>query len=606
MIETDLLRPNAAIHDPICQDTVLNKNFTSEYQLMRNEKRETLYAYTIIKDLGEGTFGKVKLASHNHTKEKVAIKVLEKNKIVDEGDRERVSREIQILKILRHPNITQLYEILEDEERLYLINEYAPNGELFDYIVSNQKIREVEACKFFQQIIDGIEYIHRLNVVHRDLKPENLLLDENYNIKIVDFGLSNIYNANELLKTACGSPCYAAPEMIAGRKYSGLQVDIWSSGVILFALLCGYLPFDDNDTQILYRKIMRGEYSVPSSVSPEASDLIKKILNIHPSKRYNLAEIKAHPWFYVYKGYVDIPKGLIVGYNEIPVDEVILDNVESFGYDRDVVIQSIRSSRHNKLTTMYYLLLNKFIRNGHASKADINSMLFRPKVHFELKNAIQTISAAKDGFEETRKAVEEVPKAQESNSQPEKNVVTEILNQHHDRIAKKAERPTITNLNNTSLLSFEENLRDTSVKPVTSRRVSKRTVPKNIYQSVIEESGTKNNSYNIAQLLNPEQNTSNCKPDKSSKITQLSSNTVIDRERPCKEVELNIYSKGIISTKVVKKKQAFSVVRSKVETPTTTKTKAENSATKRWLKRRRESVTQKDQGIHQDKSGCEP
>ena len=168
------------------------------------------------------------------------------------ADVERVAREIHILKLIRHPNIIQLYEILENPTELYLIMEYASGGELFDYIVEKQRVKEKEACKFFQQIIDGVEYLHKLNIVHRDLKPENLLLDQNKNIKIVDFGLSNTYKTGETLSTACGSPCYAAPEMIAGKRYLGAHVDVWSCGVILFALICGHLPFEDPNTTNLY------------------------------------------------------------------------------------------------------------------------------------------------------------------------------------------------------------------------------------------------------------------------------------------------------------------------------------------------------------------
>lgn len=162
--------------------------------------------YIIGKTIGEGTFGKVKLGTHILTGDKVAVKVLEKERITDVADVERVSREIYILKLIRHPNIIQLYEILETPKQLYLIMEYANGGELFDYIVAKSRIDETEARKFFQQIISGINYIHKLNIVHRDMKPENLLIDSNNNLKIVDFGLSNTFKDEELLKTACGSP----------------------------------------------------------------------------------------------------------------------------------------------------------------------------------------------------------------------------------------------------------------------------------------------------------------------------------------------------------------------------------------------------------------
>lgn len=424
------------------------------------ERLSALTSYSIIKNLGEGTFGKVKLGQHIPTKEKVAIKVLEKAKIVDQGDRERVSREIQILKIIRHPNITQLYEIIEDDTNLYLIMEYAKSGELFDYIVSQQRIKENEASRFFQQIIDGIEYIHKLNIVHRDLKPENLLLDEKMNIKIVDFGLSNLYKQGQLLKTACGSPCYAAPEMIAGRLYKGLCVDIWSSGVILFALICGYLPFDDNDTQLLYKKIMRGEYTVPVFVSSNATDLVRRILCTDPERRYTIEQIKAHPWFNLWKGYVNIPKGIIIGYHQIPIDTLVVENVMSFGYDRTVIEQSITSNRHNKITTLYYLVLQKFIRTGHVSPADISSICFRTKT---LQPA-----ESKAVLQESRTSpANRLNESQSPDVDPRhvgETDVNAVLTTHHAKIQNKSKKPDMAKLNNTTIMSYEEKLNDAKPK----------------------------------------------------------------------------------------------------------------------------------------------
>ena len=191
--------------------------------------------------------------------------------------------------------------------------------------VANNRIKEKEGCKFFKQIISGVEYIHKLNVVHRDLKPENLLLDYNMNIKIVDFGLSNTYKDGQLLKTACGSPCYAAPEMIAGKKYVGLQVDIWSCGVILFAMLCGYLPFEDANTSNLYKKILNGDFHIPKFVSPEARDLLKNILNTDPQKRYTIQDIRNHPWYNQAKLDKD-PEGIVIGVNPVPVHLVVISS----------------------------------------------------------------------------------------------------------------------------------------------------------------------------------------------------------------------------------------------------------------------------------------
>lgn len=486
----------------VTQNPPINKNFTSTYQLNQHDKTETLSSYTILKDLGEGTFGKVKLAEHRHSKEMVAIKILEKDKIIDEGDRERVSREIHILKIIRHPNIIQLYEILEDDEKLYLIMEYTPGGELFDYIVSNQRVKEHEACKFFQQLTDGIEYIHKLHIVHRDLKPENLLLDHKMNIKIVDFGLSNLYKQDQLLKTACGSPCYAAPEMIAGKKYNGLQVDIWSSGVILYATLCGYLPFDDNDTQMLYKKIMRGEFSLPSFLSNNACDLIKNILNTNPQKRFSIEQIRAHPWFQLYKGYVNIPKGLIIGYNEIPVDDIIIENVVSFGYERDVIQQSLKNNRHNKITTLYYLLLKKFIKNGHISNSDISSLTFKPKVLVEMSEMENAVRNAINDESKPSIASDEQLKNRKMSAKEKvlKVDVNDILNKHHQRIKEKVEKRTKKKMNNTTIMSYEENIRDVSKSPTKNTRFAEND-PLNMYRSDREAADEKKRKRNRTQVI---------------------------------------------------------------------------------------------------------
>jgi 5'-AMP-activated protein kinase catalytic alpha subunit len=253
--------------------------------------------YVLGRDLGKGTFGEVMVGTHSLTGEKVAIKVLEKEKIVDVHDVERVAREIHILKVVRHPTIVQLYEIIETSKELYLIMEYARGGELFEYIVSRKRVREKDACKFLHQIMSGVDYLHKLGICHRDLKPENLLMDDHNNIKIVDFGLSNTYKPGETLQTACGSPCYAAPEMVAGKKYDGLAADMWSCGVIIYAMVCGFLPFEDPKTNKLYQKILNAEYQIPDFVSDSCQDLIRKILCTEPTDRLDIEGIRAHPWY---------------------------------------------------------------------------------------------------------------------------------------------------------------------------------------------------------------------------------------------------------------------------------------------------------------------
>lgn len=235
--------------------------------------------------------------------------------------------------------------------------EYCTGGELFDYIVKHKRLKEKEACKFYQQIIAGIEYIHKLGISHRDLKPENLLLDNHKNIRIVDFGLSNLFKPGELLKTACGSPCYAAPEMIAGKKYMGNRVDIWSSGVVLYAIVCGYLPFEDPNTGLLYKKILSGEFKVPEFISFECKDLMKNVLNIDPDRRFSIEQIKRSKWFGNYTQ--ELAKGIIVGEDPIPIDEQVLAQLGQHNLNIESARKSIESNTHNQLTTSYYLLLKK-------------------------------------------------------------------------------------------------------------------------------------------------------------------------------------------------------------------------------------------------------
>ena len=308
----------------------------------------------ISKTIGEGTFGKVKLGLHILTGEKVAVKILEKEKIKDSADVERVSREIKILKIVKHPNIIQLYEIIETLKQFYLIMEYANGGELFEYIVSHGKIKESQACKILQQLLMGLEYLHNNGIAHRDLKPENLLIDQDFNIKIVDFGLSNIFKSGETLKTACGSPCYAAPEMIAGKRYQGPKADIWSTGVVLFALVCGYLPFDDPNTGQLYKKILIGDFKCAKWVSTEARDLLKNILNVNPDERYSIEQIRGHPW-------ISISNFRSMPIIDRKIEEKVFAVMPSFGIDEENARKHLEMRKHNHVTATFYLLAKKIL-----------------------------------------------------------------------------------------------------------------------------------------------------------------------------------------------------------------------------------------------------
>ena len=326
--------------------------------------------------LGEGTFGIVRIGTHMLTGEKVAIKILEKIKILEQTGKTRIDREIKILKSLHHNNIIHLYSVIQSSTSIYLIMEYANGKELFDYINLKKRLSEIESCKFFQQIISGIEYLSKCRIAHRDIKPENLLIDEKNTIKIVDFGLSNFYPSNNLLSTACGSPCYAAPEMIKGEKYNGLQVDIWSSGIVLYAMLVGYLPFEENNNDLLYKKICSGHFKIPFFLSDSAKDILHRVLTVDPTRRITIEKIKEHPWFNLINPKLNYTEGLLVNEIVIPIDEELVEIMTKFEYDKVETRKNILMNKQNHITTTYYLLLKQKIRNSIMSIGDLKSYLF--------------------------------------------------------------------------------------------------------------------------------------------------------------------------------------------------------------------------------------
>eukprot|EP00978_Attheya_sp_CCMP212_P006168 scaffold13869_cov69-Attheya_sp.AAC.3 len=247
---------------------------------------------------------------------------------------EKVQREINILHLCTHPHIIRLYEVIDTPTDIFLVNEYVSGGELFDYIVSKGRLSADEARNFFHQIVSGVEYCHFQKIVHRDLKPENLLLDSNLNIKIADFGLSNLMRDGDFLRTSCGSPNYAAPEVISGHLYAGPEVDVWSCGVILYALLCGSLPFDDESIPNLFRKIKSGMYSMPSHLSQLARNLIPRMLEVDPMKRITIPEIRLHPWFqHKLPPYLRHPPELMEKEERV-VDPQVIDDVMKLPFHR--------------------------------------------------------------------------------------------------------------------------------------------------------------------------------------------------------------------------------------------------------------------------------
>ena len=251
--------------------------------------------------LGKGSFGKVKLATHCRTREKVAVKIVDKASISNVDDVERVYRETFILTTLKHPHIIKLFEVLDTPDAIMLVMEYAGGGELYSYVHEQRRLPEPLACRLFTQILNGVEYCHRAKIIHRDLKLENILLTEHSthsspSVKIADFGLSNSIRLNEKMGTNCGTPSYTCPEQILGLSYIGSAADIWSLGVIFFAMIAGFLPFEATSIPTLFKRIKAGLYLPPPYISHEAKDLIARMLTLDPDKRATIAELRSHPW----------------------------------------------------------------------------------------------------------------------------------------------------------------------------------------------------------------------------------------------------------------------------------------------------------------------
>ena len=262
----------------------------------KNSQYIQIKNYILKEDIGEGNFGKVKLGISKTTNEEFAIKIINKDQIKIKM-KNKIFRENEVITKFNHINVIFVFEIIEDPENYYIVMEYCKRGELFDYIVEHERLTEDEAAIFFYQLINGVESIHSKGIAHRDLKPENLLLTKDKTLKIIDFGLSHEFDGIDLLKTKCGSPSYASPEILRGKPYDGFKSDVWSCGIILYAMVCGYLPFDGETNKILFKNIMKCEPEIPDYLNDITQDIILKILTSDPDIRITIDEIKRHPFY---------------------------------------------------------------------------------------------------------------------------------------------------------------------------------------------------------------------------------------------------------------------------------------------------------------------
>ncbi|XP_041445097.1 microtubule affinity regulating kinase 2 L homeolog isoform X7 [Xenopus laevis] len=342
--------------------------------------------YRLLKTIGKGNFAKVKLARHVLTGKEVAVKIIDKTQL-NSSSLQKLFREVRIMKVLNHPNIVKLFEVIETEKTLYLIMEYASGGEVFDYLVAHGRMKEKEARAKFRQIVSAVQYCHQKLIVHRDLKAENLLLDSDMNIKIADFGFSNEFTFGNKLDTFCGSPPYAAPELFQGKKYDGPEVDVWSLGVILYTLVSGSLPFDGQNLKELRERVLRGKYRIPFYMSTDCENLLKKFLILNPSKRGTLEQIMRDRWMNVgheedeLKPYVEP----IPDYKDPKRTELMI----TMGYSREEISDSLVNQKYNEVMATYLLL------GYRTSEMDNDNLTLKPRPPPDISNSIVTSPAHK-------------------------------------------------------------------------------------------------------------------------------------------------------------------------------------------------------------------
>ncbi|CAE6421401.1 unnamed protein product [Rhizoctonia solani] len=345
--------------------------------------RKRLGEYQVLKNIGEGSFGQVKLAIHTLTGQKVALKYFSKARIKNMKLGARVTREIQYLRLLDHPHIVKIYEVINTPADIIMVIEFA-GAELFDTLAKHGRLQEETARSIFQQLVSAVAHSHKCKVIHRDLKPENILIDWSGpipDVKVIDFGLSNVMTDGDFLRTSCGSPCYACPEVISAKVYAGPEVDVWSIGVILYLMLAGRLPFEDENTHVLMDKICTGRYHMPSSISQDAADLIKNCIVVNPIKRLTMAEIMQHPWFLAglpkylriapqtpgltmpveSLSYILAPQreASMVPESSRPIPELVDELAEAIGGSKDEVLESLSAEGDNAIKVAYNIAKDK-------------------------------------------------------------------------------------------------------------------------------------------------------------------------------------------------------------------------------------------------------
>uniref|UniRef100_A0A7N8XEI5 MAP/microtubule affinity-regulating kinase 3 n=1 Tax=Mastacembelus armatus TaxID=205130 RepID=A0A7N8XEI5_9TELE len=426
--------------------------------------------YRLLKTIGKGNFAKVKLARHILTGREVAIKIIDKTQL-NPTSLQKLFREVRIMKILNHPNIVKLFEVIETEKTLYLVMEYASGGEVFDYLVAHGRMKEKEARAKFRQIVSAVQYCHQKHIVHRDLKAENLLLDADMNIKIADFGFSNEFTVGGKLDTFCGSPPYAAPELFQGKKYDGPEVDVWSLGVILYTLVSGSLPFDGQNLKELRERVLRGKYRIPFYMSTDCENLLKRFLVLNPGKRGTLEQIMKDRW--INAGFDEEELKPFMEPELDIRDQKRIDIMVGMGYSREEINDSLTKMKYDDITATYLLLGRK---TAEVDVNDLSSSLLKPHPTSSSQSPAHLLSARSSSKQ--RRYSDQVCPVSSAAPQPRRSQTAASPEQEAKPGPVEGGSPLLGNANNPNMADIPERRKLSATPTVSSpvRQVSVLTV----------------------------------------------------------------------------------------------------------------------------------
>uniref|UniRef100_A0A8D3CIC7 MAP/microtubule affinity-regulating kinase 3 n=1 Tax=Scophthalmus maximus TaxID=52904 RepID=A0A8D3CIC7_SCOMX len=421
--------------------------------------------YRLMKTIGKGNFAKVKLARHIGTGREVAVKIIDKTQL-NPTSLQKLFREVRIMKILNHPNIVKLFEVIETEKTLYLVMEYASGGEVFDYLVAHGRMKEKEARAKFRQIVSAVQFCHQKHIVHRDLKAENLLLDADMNIKIADFGFSNEFTVGGKLDTFCGSPPYAAPELFQGKKYDGPEVDVWSLGVILYTLVSGSLPFDGQNLKELRERVLRGKYRIPFYMSTDCENLLKRFLVLSPGKRGTLEQIMKDRWINAGCDEQEL-KPFVEPQLDIR-DQTRIDRMVGMGYSREKINESLAKMKYDDITATYLLLGRRAAEvevKDSSSSSSISLLKPRPSpAHLLIQRS--SSSSSSSSSKQRRCSDQAAPHPRKSQT-AEGEVKQEVGGQNRKSSPVEGGSPLLGNDNDPNVTNVPER-RKTSATPTVS------------------------------------------------------------------------------------------------------------------------------------------